>query len=77
MFAGDLDKVQSFMWIIHGTCNHQILAVHSAWVVFKTNKVMKLFQLHGIANHPLVVGTYMTFLVANSEMGKSDQLKKE
>eukprot|EP00957_Ditylum_brightwellii_P210989 15365639-Ditylum_brightwellii.AAC.1 len=38
---------------------------------------MPLSQFHGIVNHLSVVGTYMTFLVANLEMGKSDQLKNE
>eukprot|EP00957_Ditylum_brightwellii_P012565 949597-Ditylum_brightwellii.AAC.1 len=28
-------------------------------------------------NHPLVIGTYTTFLVSNSEMGKVDKLAKE
>eukprot|EP00957_Ditylum_brightwellii_P129140 9850033-Ditylum_brightwellii.AAC.1 len=38
---------------------------------------MKTFQLQGLANHPSVVGTYVTFLVANSEIGKSKKLEKE
>eukprot|EP00957_Ditylum_brightwellii_P143799 10957377-Ditylum_brightwellii.AAC.1 len=75
--ARDLDEVRSFMQISHGSCNHLTLASRSAWAVFKTIKAMKLFQLHGIQNHPSVVGTYMTFLVASSEMGQSDKLTAE
>eukprot|EP00957_Ditylum_brightwellii_P180313 13736273-Ditylum_brightwellii.AAC.1 len=38
---------------------------------------MKSFQLQGLANHPSVVGTYISFLVANSEIGKAKKLSKE
>eukprot|EP00957_Ditylum_brightwellii_P031729 2406357-Ditylum_brightwellii.AAC.1 len=38
VFAGDLDKVRSFMRISHGTCDHLTLASKCTWAVFKTNK---------------------------------------
>eukprot|EP00957_Ditylum_brightwellii_P105822 8070072-Ditylum_brightwellii.AAC.1 len=77
VFAGDLNEVRSFMQISHGSCNHLTFAFRSAWAVFKINKVMEQFQLHMIQNHLLIVGTYMTFLMANLEMGKSDKLPAE
>eukprot|EP00957_Ditylum_brightwellii_P131552 10033377-Ditylum_brightwellii.AAC.2 len=38
---------------------------------------MKIFQLQGLGNHPSVVVTYVSFLVANSEIGQSDKLREE
>eukprot|EP00957_Ditylum_brightwellii_P047091 3575881-Ditylum_brightwellii.AAC.1 len=38
---------------------------------------MKTFQLQGLSNHPSVVGTYTSFLVANLEIGKAEKLSKE
>eukprot|EP00957_Ditylum_brightwellii_P070221 5334808-Ditylum_brightwellii.AAC.1 len=65
------------MHISHENRDHLTLASRCAWPLFKTNKIMNVFQLQGIANHPSVVGTYATFLVANLEIGTSDKLATE
>eukprot|EP00957_Ditylum_brightwellii_P116017 8850887-Ditylum_brightwellii.AAC.1 len=77
VFAGDLDDARGFMRIVHGTRDHLMLASRTIWAVFKTNKVMKAIQLQGLSHHPLVVGTYISFLITNSEIVKSDKLSKE
>eukprot|EP00957_Ditylum_brightwellii_P163543 12451800-Ditylum_brightwellii.AAC.1 len=77
VFAGDLDKVQSFMRISHVTHDHLTLASRCIWAVFKTNKVMKTFQLQGLANHSSVLVTHIFFLVANSEIGRAEKLEEE
>eukprot|EP00957_Ditylum_brightwellii_P020750 1564425-Ditylum_brightwellii.AAC.1 len=45
VFARELDEVQSLMQASHGTHEHLILVSRCIWAVFKTNKIMKTFQL--------------------------------
>eukprot|EP00957_Ditylum_brightwellii_P114499 8730491-Ditylum_brightwellii.AAC.1 len=77
VFAGDLDKVRGFMRVGYGACNPSTLVARSLWAIFKSIKVMKLFQLNSIANHPSIVGSYMTFLVTNLGMGQAYKLAEE
>eukprot|EP00957_Ditylum_brightwellii_P133018 10142420-Ditylum_brightwellii.AAC.2 len=41
------------------------------------NKQLGMVEHQGIGNYPSVVGTYVSFLVANSEIGHSDRLSSE
>eukprot|EP00957_Ditylum_brightwellii_P198724 15146701-Ditylum_brightwellii.AAC.1 len=77
VFACDLDKVRSFMRISHGTRDCPTLASRSIWAIICTNMLMKAFQLQELANYPLIVGTYVLFLVANSKIGKANKLEEE
>jgi len=77
VFAGDLDEVRSFMRISHGNKDHLTLASRTMWAIFKCNKVTKPFQLQGLANHPSIMGTYVSFLVDNSKIGKAEKLQKK
>eukprot|EP00957_Ditylum_brightwellii_P032622 2472475-Ditylum_brightwellii.AAC.1 len=65
------------MRISHGTRKSLTLASQSAWAVFKTNKMMKMFLFQRVSNHPSVVGIYMTVLVAKSELRKVEKLNSE
>eukprot|EP00957_Ditylum_brightwellii_P068713 5216348-Ditylum_brightwellii.AAC.1 len=55
------------------------LVTELAYQMFASNfdKVTKPFQLQGLANHHSVIGTYISFLVTNSEIGKSEKLEME
>eukprot|EP00957_Ditylum_brightwellii_P169390 12892439-Ditylum_brightwellii.AAC.1 len=77
LLARDLDKVWISMNISCGTCYHLTLASRCIWVVFKTNKVITTFQLQGLANISSVLGTYISFLVANLEISHAEKLEDE